>query len=136
MAISEGPTIESWVAGTTFSSTDVYMFVTADSEGHVVMAADGSTNLLPVGVLYGYTQTTTTESEAVPVATWGVVKVKAAASTLSAGDVIACSSLGMIGALSSDNVACGIIKYGSSGAANRIMSVQLWKFGQKTVNPA
>lgn len=129
MAISENVTIESWVAGTTFGSTQLYKFVVADAQGHVIDAAGGSTNTLPVGVLYGLTQTTTTEAEAVPVATWGVVKVQAAASTIAVGNVIACNTDGLAAAPTTDNIIAGIVKYGSSGSAGRILSVQLWKFG-------
>lgn len=134
MAISEGPTIESWVAATTFSSTSIFKFVVADAEGHAI--DPNSTNVWPIGSLYGQTRTTTTETEVVPVATWGVVKVQAVASTMHAGNVCAASSAGYATVPTSDQVACGVVKYGTSGGTGRVLSVQLWKFGQKTQNPA
>ena len=69
------------------------------------------------------------ETEAVPVATWGTVKVQAAASTLSVGNLVACSTDGYAAAPTTDAPAVGICKYGSSGSAGRILSVQLTGFG-------
>jgi microcystin-dependent protein len=129
MAISENAVIESWTAGTTFGSTSIYKFVVADAQGHVIDAAGGSTNTYPVGVLYGRTQTTTTEAEAVPVAVGGVVKVQAVASTIAVGNFVACTTAGYAGAPTTDNPIAGIVKYGSSGGTGRVLSVQLWKFG-------
>ena len=128
MAISENPVLESWVAATTFSSTSVYKFVVVDTSGHVIDPS-ASTNVFPVGVLYGPTQTTTTQHESVPVAVAGVVKVQAAASTISLGNYVAASTKGFVIAPTSDSHVCGIVKYGSSGSAGRVLSVQLWKFG-------
>ena len=136
MAISEGPTQESWIAATTFSSTSIYKFVCADAEGHAIDASNvGSSNIWPIGSLYSQTRTTTTEAESVTVATWGVVKVQAVESTMHAGNVCAASTAGYAIAPSTDYPIVGVVKYGSSGGTGRVLSVQLWKTGQTTTNP-
>ena len=130
MAISENVTIESWIAGSTFASTDLYKFVVADTDGHVVIP-NTTSEVLPIGVLYGYTQTTSTDSEVVPVATFGVAKVRMAASTLAAGGLVGASTAGLGVAPTTKQFTAGVIKYGSSGSTGRIASVQLFKIGSK-----
>lgn len=123
MAFSEKAELVSVVAGTTFSSTSLYKFVVINASGHVV---DPNTtgNVFPFGVLYGRTNSTSAAgNEAVPVAYAGVVKVKAAASTLSHGQFIGASTAGFAIAPTTDAYTFGTILKGSSGAAGRIISV-------------
>lgn len=122
MAYSNEPQLVSIKAGTTFPSTALYKFVILDTDGNAI---DPNTtgNVLPFGVLYGVTKTTSTDSEAVPVAYGGVVKVQANASTLSVGNYVACSTDGYAIAPTTDGYVFGICIEGSSGAAGRILTV-------------
>jgi len=52
-----------------------------------------------------------------------------AASTAAAGNWVAASTDGFGIAPTTDAYTAGVIKYGSSGGANRIASVQLFKIG-------
>lgn len=123
MAVSEEPTIISMIAGATFSSGDVYKFVVATASGEVVLP-NTTGNVLPLGVLYGRTQTTGSSGvEAVPVAIDGVMSVRMAASTIAAGDYVGSSTAGVGIAPSSDGYTFGIVVKGSSGGANRVVSV-------------
>jgi len=123
MAFSEDAQLQSFIAGTTFSSTSLYKFVVLDSSGHVV---DPNTtgNVLALGTLYSYTNTTSgAGTEAVTVGIGGTVKVKMAASTIAAGGAVGPSTAGFGIAPSSDGYTFGYVKSGSSGAAGRIHSV-------------
>jgi hypothetical protein len=125
MAVSENATVGSRIAGSTFSTGDLYKGVVINSSGHVVVP-DTTGNILAAGVLYGRTGTTSgAGSEVVPVATAGVVKVRMAASTLSAGDVIGFSTAGLGIAPTTDAYVFGEIVYGSSGTTGRVVSVQV-----------
>ena len=123
MAYTESATVVSYVAASTFAETDLYKFVVHDGSGVVLPNTTG--NVLPVGVLYGRTSTTSTDVEPVPVAIAGVVKVNMAASTLAAGDFVASSTAGLGIAPTTDAYTMGRIVSGSSGGAGRIVSVQL-----------
>ena len=126
MAITESATIVSRVAGATFSSGDLYKFTVMDSSGHAVLP-DTTGNVLPVGTLYGRTSTTSAAgTQAVPIATAGIVKLQMASNTLSAGNFVASDTGGLGIAPTTDAYTAGQIVSGSSGAAGRIVSVQLF----------
>jgi len=126
MAHSEAPTVISMVAGATFSTADVYKFVVVTTSGEVVLP-NTTGNVLPIGVLYGRTSTTSsTGSQAVPVAIAGVAKVNMAASTLAAGDFIGSSTAGLGILPTTDAYTAGQIVRGSSGGAGRIVSAHLF----------
>ena len=122
MAFSQEPLIVSMPAGTTFPSTALYKFVVVDTDGSVI---DPNTtgNVLPFGVLYGVTKTTSTDKEAVPIAIAGVVKVQANASTLSKGNFVGASTDGYAVAPTSDAYVFGVCIEGTSGAVGRIVTV-------------
>lgn len=123
MAASQDPTIISMIAGATFSSGDVWKFVVATASGEVVLP-NTTGNVLPLGVLYGRTNTTGSSGvEAVPVAINGVMKVRMAASTLAAGDWVGSSTAGLGIAPTTDAYVFGVITKGSSGGANRVVEV-------------
>ncbi len=123
MAFSDAK-IRSFVAGATFSTSDMYKFVVVNANGDVVLP-NTTGNVYPVGVLYGRTSTTSsTGSQAVPVAVAGAVKVQMAASTLSLGQFVASSTAGLGIAPSTDAYTIGPIIGGSSGAVGRINTVQ------------
>jgi len=126
MAYSEAPTVISMVAGATFSTADIYKFLIVNSSGFVTLP-DTTGNVLPIGVLYGRTSTTSsTGSQAVPVATAGVAKVHLAASTLSAGNFIGSATDGTGILPTTDAYTAGQIVSGSSGGAGRIVSAHLF----------
>ncbi len=125
MSYSESARIVSVVAGTTFAAGDLYKFVVVNSSGHVVVP-DTTGNVLPFGVLYGRTSTTSAAgAQAVPVAIDGVAKVQMAASTLVAGAFIGSSTAGLGVAPTTDAYTAGQIVSGSSGTAGRINTVRL-----------
>ena len=126
MAWSEGGGIQSFTAGTTFSTSDLYLaMVVATSQDRTVLIPATTGNVYPIGTLYGRTSTTSAAgSEAVPVKTAGAVKVQMAASTLAAGQFIGFSTLGQGIAPTTDAYTVGPILSGSSGAAGRIVTVQ------------
>lgn len=122
MAYSESPTIVSAVAGATFSTADLYKLVTLTASGEVIISTSSDT--FAFGSLYGRTSTTSsTGTQAVPVAVQGVVKVQLASSTLKAGKWIAGSSAGFGVAPTSELAPFGRIVSGSSGGAGRVVSV-------------
>ena len=135
MAIEERAIFESWVAATTFSSTNIGKFVVAvvSTAGEAQVIDPASSNVLPVGVLASYTQTTTTDVEAVRVAVAGAVKIQALASTMHAGNFFAASSAGYAIAPTTDNLICGVVKYGTSGGTGRLLTGTLWQFGPAAV---
>jgi hypothetical protein len=126
MAWTEGANIQSFTAGATFSTADLYKFVVvASSQDRTVVLPNTTGNILPVGTLYGRTSTTSAAgSQAVPVAVSGAVKVNMAASTLAAGQFVASSTAGLGIAPTTDAYTIGPIVAGSSGAAGRINTVQ------------
>jgi len=126
MAYSEKAVCVSFIAATTFGSTSLYKGVEIDAEGHAIDPASTavtSTAGVPIGSLYGVTQTTSTEAEAVPVAIGGVFKAQFDASTLAAGGYCNWSTAGRMRAATTDDVARYVIVDGSSGSAGRVLSV-------------
>lgn len=59
----------------------------------------------------------------------GVAKVEAASGTLAAGDLVAATTLGQVTALGAGDYAIGRVVSGSSGGANRILSVAILPIG-------
>lgn len=97
MAVSEQPFIISLVSKTTLSTAYLYRLAYLDTGGYVFSGEPGTTGprIIPIGSIYGVTKSTSTKSEAIPVAVGGVMKVKLSTdSTLSAGEFIAGSSKG------------------------------------------
>jgi len=122
MAYTENAQVVSQVAATTFAAADVYKFV--DMVGGNVILPATTGNVLPYGVLYSATATTSTGAEAVDVAIGGIVKVRLAASTLSAGDYIGSSTAGFGIAPTTDAYVAAQIVSGSSGNI-RVVSAKL-----------
>jgi hypothetical protein len=114
------------VAGTTFSSGDLYKGVTFNASGHVVLAAATDTAATIIGTLNQFTGTTSAAGVEAVTYQWGPeVQVRMAASTAAAGDLIAFSTagLGIVPTTDSDAPGWGVVKSGSSGAVNRIYTV-------------
>ena len=128
MAVSQQPVIVSFISETTLSTGSQYKIAWAGGSGMVTIGDPGSTSVAakPVGVYYGDgMRSTSTESEAVPVAIGGIVKLRMAASTRVAGQVIAASSNGLGCTPTTNMWVVGRQLSGSSGAINRIVDV-LW----------
>ena len=124
MAFSESQPTVSLVAETTFAKTDLYKFVELSSDNRVQVPGSTAIPRL-VGTLLSETYSTSTgANETVTVGRLqGVGKVFMAGSTLAAGDLITCSTLGYGIASSTNRVQLGIIVDGSSGTTGRIHSV-------------
>ena len=71
----------------------------------------------------------TSASQVVAVQSYGVAKIEASASTLAAGDLCAASSVGYAVPSSAGDYTIGRVVDGSSGAANRVLSVLLLPIG-------
>ena len=133
MAYSDNAQIISLTAGSTFAASDLYKFVDLDSDGNAIISVS-TNNSMPMGVLYGVTKTTSTDSEKVPVAIGGVVKVRMTASTAAAGNFVAASSIGLGIIPTTNRFIVGRIVEGTSGAVNRIVTM-LWRPGPNSATP-
>lgn len=123
MAAGQNVKTFSVVAGATFSTGDLYKGVVIDSSGHAVLP-NTTGNVLAAGVLYSVTNTTSSAgSEAVSVAYDGVLKVRMAASTMSNGQPVGFSTVGLGIAPTSDSYTFGTVITGTSGAIDRIYEV-------------
>ena len=121
MAVSQNVLTLSFPVGSTAlnNSTNQYKAVVLTTAGSVSLPASSNvTN--PLGVLVN----SPTTLEVAAVAVKGVVQFRMTASTLSAGDLVAASSLGLGVTPSTDGSALGRIVYGSSGGA-RLVSILL-----------
>jgi len=126
MAFSEGPVIVSRIAGSTFSTGQLYRGVVLNGSGEVIVP--GSTNVPnPFGVLYSVTETTAGATvEALSIAVGGIVKLEMAGSTEAVGSVVGFSSigLGILGG-TTDTATFGQVVSGTSGTTGRIFSVHV-----------
>ena len=104
-----------------------YRFVTMNTSGKLAYPSLGAA---VVGVINSHGTTASTEDpQYVTVVDRGIVKVEAGASTQSAGDLVAASSIGRAVASTAGSYVVGRIVAGSSGGAGRIVSVQLLPIG-------
>lgn len=104
-----------------------YRFVSLNTSGYAAKPTDGAAIL---GVVHsGGTTGSTVEPQYITVQTRGVAKVEADASTVSAGDQVAASTLGRVTPLGSGDYSVGFVVGGSSGGAGRILSVYLAPIG-------
>lgn len=103
-------------------STYQYRFVVGNGNNTIALAGDG---VAVTGVL----QNKPTEGQAGSVVVDGVSKVKAHGSTVSAGDIIASSTVGMVKALEAGDYAVGRVLHGSSGSTGRVLTVLLQTIG-------
>lgn len=129
MSVSQAPTIVTFKSYSTLSTGSQYKiaFAVAGSANEVLIGDPGTTSVAakPVGVYYGNGCVSTSTEEAVPVAIGGIVKLRMAASTRTAGEVIAASSDGLGCTPTTNMWVVGRQISGSSGAVNRIVEV-LW----------
>jgi len=135
MAVSQKYTAASFFTATNATtartldkSTNQYKAIGLTTAGGASLAFTTNPMLNYVGVL---TNSPTT-SQVAAVAVSGVVQFRMSASTLSAGDVVGCSSLGLGIAPTSDNAPIGQIVYGTSGAAGRLVTINLQR-GYSTI---
>lgn len=108
------------------ASTDLsayqYRFVTIDANGKAALAGDG----VPV---YGVLQNKPSGGQAASVMINGLTKIITDASTMSAGDLVASSSVGMAAAPGAGEYTVGRVVYGSSGSTGRVLTVALEPIG-------
>ena len=103
----------------------------ADKHGYVLVPSSGAgfttgPKQAPVGVCYGVTKTTTTQSEAIPVAIGGIVKLKwSSDSTNVPGQFVCASSAGFGTSPSTANYIIGRLVALTTGSGRNIGSV-LW----------
>jgi len=130
MAFSEGPIISSFISETTLTTAYLYKLAYLSSDGYVLVPTSltGFTTgraQAPIGVCYGVTQTTSTQSEAIPIAIGGIVKLKFSSdSTMVPGDVVCASSAGLGTSPSTANFIIGRLIALTTGAARHVGSVQ------------
>lgn len=105
----------------------VTLSTAAATQGWAVKPAAGA----PVlgSVAYVGTTGSTVDPQYITVQIDGVAKIEAASGTVAAGDLVSASSLGQVKSLSAGDYAVGMVVGGSSGGANRILSVQLLPIG-------
>lgn len=112
------------VAGTTFAVSALYTGVTLNSSGHAVIPNTTDITGTIIGTLYGVTSTTNAAgSQAVQIGIGPKLKVQMASNTLSAGNTVSFSTLGLGIAPTTDAATYGMIEQGSSGGAGRVHTV-------------
>lgn len=108
------------------ASTDLssyqYRFVTVDANGRAALAGNG------VSIL-GVLQNKPSDDQAASIMIDGVSKVKAAGSTVAAGDLVTSSSVGLAAAAAGGEYVVGRVLLGSSGSTGRMLTVALSPVG-------
>ena len=104
-------------------SAKQFTFVTVNASGQVASPADGAS---VIGVLQNKP---TAAGQGASVMINGVSKVKAAGSTLAAGDLCATSTSGRATTVGAGEYSIGRIIAGSSGSTDRILTVNLEPIG-------
>lgn len=129
MAYSEAPILITVKAATTFTSTSLYRPAYWASSGGVSVGDPGSTSVAakPAGIAYSYTQTTSTDAEAISLAVGGVVKVKCAATTVTVNELLGYSSDGFGCTPTTNHFVIGRVLAGSSGGAGHIKTVLMFQ---------
>lgn len=127
-----------WESGGTFITLPLttglrqYRFVKVNTSGNAVYPSASTVGEAVVGVLVseGTTGSTVDPVRGGTIQIGGVAKVEAEASTVAKGDTITASSVGRVQSSSNaGDYAVGIVVDGSSGAANRVVSVLLSPIG-------
>lgn len=108
------------------ASTDLssyqYRFVVSNGDGTCNLAGDGA-------AVTGVLQNKPTAGQAASVVVDGVSKVKAAGSTVAAGDLVASSTVGLAVAVAAGDYTVGRVLAGSSGSTGRVLTVLLQHLG-------
>ena len=131
MAFSENTFITSFISETTLTTAHLYKLAYLSSDGYVTVPASGAGYTTgraqsPIGVCYGVTKTTSTQSEAIPIAIGGIVKLKFSSdSTNIPGDVVCASSAGFGTSPSTQNFVIGTLIAFTTGGERNVGSV-LW----------
>jgi hypothetical protein len=114
-----------------FGSTGIrqYRFVTLNASGQITYPSTAGPSVLGVLISSGTTGSTDSSNKYGVVQMYGVAKVEAPGSTVSAGDLVAASSVGYAVALASGDYCVGRAVTGSSGSTNRLLSVALLPIG-------
>lgn len=107
-------------------------FVTVNTSGKLVYPSGSTVGIPVVGVLVseGTTGSTVAPVRGGTVQISGVAKVEAKSSTTAVGDLISASSVGLVDTTTNTNdTRVGIVVAGSSGGANRMLSILLSPIG-------
>lgn len=108
------------------ASTDMtglqYRFVTIGTDGRAALPAVGD----PV---FGVLQNKPLEDQAASVMIDGISKVVAAGSTVSAGQIVSASSVGLAITQPTGGYAVGRVVSGSSGSTGRVLTVEITAIG-------
>ncbi len=120
------PTVQ-LTAETTFSSDDLYKFVSMSTTNGRISIVESTAPNFVVGTLLSETFSTSTGAdEAVTVGLLsGIGKVYMAGSTLATGATIGCSTngFGVIASATTDTMQVGMVVSGTSGTTGRIFAV-------------
>lgn len=99
-----------------------YQFGSISTSGQVIA---GTSNNQPFGVVQDGTTGSTRQPRAVSLMLYGISKLKLdTATTVGVGQLVAASTIGAVG-LAAEDIAAGLIVEGTSGGANRIVSILL-----------
>lgn len=113
------------LAASTDLSTHQFKFVVNLSDHRAALPAASTLG----NSIFGVLQNKPVEDEAATIMVSGISKVRATASTLSQGDLCAASSAGFaVPAVAGDYVV-GRVMHGSSGGANRVLTVLIQPVG-------
>ena len=129
MAFSEGPIISSFISETTLTTAYLYKLAYLSSDGYVnvpttAWATTGPIQA-PIGVCYGITQTTSTQSEAIPIAIGGIVKLRFTSDSTNVPGQFVCASSGGLGTSpSTANFIIGTLIALTTGGTRNVGSVQ------------
>lgn len=107
-----------------------YRFVIVNGSGNAAYPTS-TAGVAVDGVIRGYGTTgSTSDSQVVSVYPMGsIAMVEAAASTMAAGDLVQASSVGQAEPLTAGAYCVGRVVAGSSGAANRVLSIRIENIG-------
>lgn len=104
-----------------------FRLVALDSAGKAAYPSAGTA--VDGSIVGAGTTGSTVDPQYITIATRGVVKVSALASTVSAGDTVTATSVGHVSATTAGDYVIGRVVSGTSGSTGRILSVLLSPIG-------
>ncbi len=110
------------LAASTDLSGHQYKFVTVASDGRLALPSTGAS-------VFGVLQNKPTEDQAGTVMIAGISKIKATASTMGLGDLVYTDSSGRASTGGAGDYAVARVVGGSSGAVDRVLSVEITPIG-------
>lgn len=113
-------------------SSNQYCAVGLTTAGQATLKFTTNVGALSTAQVIGVLQNNPTTAQVAAVCVAGVTKLRMAANTLDQGEGVAASSIGLGIAPTSNNWKIGTILYGSSGAAGRVVTINLALGGHTT----